>query len=197
MGYAAQKNGDVNLALDNYLKAQIFEDRQLWNLKKIGWCYRKLSNPAKALEYYKLAEAQDADNLSLATSIGRCLLELENYEEALKYYYKVEYLDTKNTKVLAPIAWCNYEIGKYEQSLKYCNKLLPSDSKPEIHVLCGHNCRKLGRLKDAVSHYVDAIHCQDFTLKELADALAADYHDDTIDVAAENNLILDYIATNQ
>ncbi|MBQ5575643.1 MAG: tetratricopeptide repeat protein, partial [Bacteroidales bacterium] len=194
MGYAAQKNGDIQLALDNYLKAQIFEDKQLWNLKKIGWCYRKLSQPAKALEYYKLAETQDPDNLGIATSIGRCLLELENYADALKYYYKVEYLDTKNTKVLAPIAWCNYSTGKYDQSLKYCFKLIAVDPCPEIHVLAGHNCRKLGELKDAVEHYKKSIGCKDYTIQDLEDAIAADYKDDDgKDVSADNSLIIDYI----
>lgn len=194
MGYAAQKNGDVALALDNYLKAQIFEDKQLWNLKKIGWCYRKLSQPAKALEYYKLAETQDPDNLGIATSIGRCLLELENYAEALKYYYKVEYLDTKNTKVLAPIAWCNYSTGKYDQSLKYCFKLIAVDPCPEIHVLAGHNCRKLGELKDAVEHYKNSIGCKGYTIQDLEEAIAADYRDDDgKDVGADNSLIIDYI----
>ncbi|MBR2200445.1 MAG: tetratricopeptide repeat protein [Bacteroidales bacterium] len=194
MGYAAQKNGDVALALDNYLKAQIFEDKQLWNLKKIGWCYRKLSQPAKALEYYKLAEAQDPDNLGIATTIGRCLLELENYADALKYYYKVEYLDTKNTKVLAPIAWCNYSTGKYDQSLKYCFKLIAVDPCPEIHVLAGHNCRKLGELKDAVEHYKNSIGCKDYTIQDLEEAIAADYKDDDgKDVSADNSLIIDYI----
>lgn len=194
MGYAAQKNGDIQLALDNYLKAQIFEDKQLWNLKKIGWCYRKLSQPDKALEYYKLAEIQDPDNLGIATSIGRCLLELENYAEALKYYYKVEYLDPKNTKVLAPIAWCNYSTGKYDQSLKYCFKLIAVDPCPEIHVLAGHNCRKLGELKDAVEHYKNSIGCKDYTIQNLEEAIAADYKDDEgKDVAADNSLIIDYI----
>ena len=194
MGYAAQKNGDIRLALDNYLKAQLFEDKQLWNLKKVGWCYRKLGEPAKALEYYKLAEAQDINDLSVATAIGRCHLELENYADALKYYYKVEYLDTKNTKVLAPIAWCNYSTGKYEQSLKYCAKLLAVDASPEIHVLSGHNCRKLGNLKDAVEHYKNAIGCKDYKMQDLAEAIAADYKDDEgKDLTEDNNLILDYI----
>ncbi|MCR5454822.1 MAG: hypothetical protein K6F33_07545 [Bacteroidales bacterium] len=194
MGFAAQKNGDIRLALDNYLKAQIFEDKQLWNLKKIGWCYRKLSEPAKALEYYKQAEAQDPDNLGIATSIGRCLLELEDYTEALKYYYKVEYLDTKNTKVLAPIAWCNYSTGKYDQSLKYCFKLIAVDPCPEIHVLAGHNCRKLGNLKDAAEHYRNSIGCKDYKIQDLIDAIAADYKDDNgKDLSADNNLIIDYI----
>lgn len=194
MGFAAQKNGDIALALDNYMKAQIFEDKQLWNLKKIGWCYRKLSEPAKALEFYKLAEAQDPDNLGIATSIGRCLLELENYTEALKYYYKVEYLDAKNTKVLAPIAWCNYSTGKYDQSLKYCFKLIAVDPCPEIHVLAGHNCRKLGNLKDAAEHYKNSLGCKDYKLQDLADAIAADYkEDDSQELSAYNNLIMDYI----
>ncbi|MCQ2253603.1 MAG: tetratricopeptide repeat protein [Bacteroidales bacterium] len=195
MGYSAQKFGDIDLALDGYLKAQLFESKQLWNLKKIGWCYRKLKQPEKALEYYREAEKLEPDNLGIATSIGRCLLEMENYNDALKYYYKVEYLDEKNTKVFRPIAWSNYQLGKYEQSLKYYGKIRKDDTAPEDHVLAGHNCRMLGKLKEAVEYYKKAISSKDFTLENLEEAINSDYNPENKEnLSQENNLILEYIA---
>jgi len=195
MGYAAQKAGDIELALDSYLKAQLYESDQLWNLKKVGWCYRKLKNPAKALEFYRMAEAKDPDNLSISTAIGRCLLEMESYEEALKYYFKVEFLDEKNTKVFRPIAWCCYEIGKYEQSLKYCKRIPEAELIPEDMVLAGHTCRMMGNIRDAVDYYRKAIGMKDFDIHKLEEAIVSDYKpSDRPDLEQENNLLLDYIS---
>ncbi|MCQ2251612.1 MAG: tetratricopeptide repeat protein [Bacteroidales bacterium] len=194
MGYSAQKAGDIELALDSYLKAQLYESDQPWNLKKVGWCYRKLKNPAKALEFYRMAEAKEPDNLSISTSIGRCLLEMENYEEALKYYFKVEFLDEKNTKVFRPIAWCCYEVGKYEQSLKYCKRIPEGELIPEDLVLAGHICRMMGNVRDAVDYYRKAISMKDFDIQKLEDAIISDYKPEgKSDLEQENNLLLDYI----
>ncbi len=192
MGYAAQKNGDIQLALDNYLHAQLFNDSQLWNLKKIGWCYRRLKNPAKALEYYQKAEALDADNLTIATAIGRCHLELDNYQDALKYYFKVEYLDPKNTKVLRPICWCCYMSGKMEQAEKYLAKLLAVNPEAEDYVLAGNIMRSRRQLQKAVDYYMKAFGFDGFTMANLEDSFAADCAADA-KTKEENNLITDYI----
>ncbi len=195
MGYSAQKACDIELALDSYLKAQLYESDQPWNLKKVGWCYRKLKNPAKALEYYRMAEAKEPDNLSISTAIGRCLLEMENYSEALKYYFKVEFLDEKNTKVFRPIAWCCYEEGKYEQSVKYFKRIPEAELIPEDLVLAGHNCRMMGSIRDAVDYYRRAISMPGFDMQKLEEAIGSDYKPGDINgLERENNLILDYIA---
>ncbi len=192
MGFCAQKNGDIQLALDNYLRAQLFDSSQLWNLKKIGWCYRKLKNPAKALEYYQKAEAVDADNLSIATAIGRCHLELDNYQDALKYYFKVEYLDPKNTKVLRPICWCCYMSGKSEQAEKYLSKLLSMNPEAEDYVLAGNIMRGRKQLQKAVDYYLKAFSFKGFEMKNLEDSFAVDCKNDP-QTKEENNLITDYI----
>ena len=194
LGYAAQKSGDVATALDNYLHAQLFNDSQLWNLKKIGWCYRRLKQPDKALEFYQKAEALDPDNLSIATAIGRCHLELDNYEDALKYYFKVEYLEPKNTKVLRPICWCCYMSGRYEQAEKYIAKLLNSNPEAEDFVLAGNVMRSLKKLDKALDYYIKAFSFNSFDMKNLEDSLKTDYRaSEGEDVSGDNYLIMDYI----
>ena len=148
----------------------------------------------KALEFYKLAEVQDSDNLSVATSIGRCLLELENYQEALKYYFKVEYLDVKNKKIFRPIAWCCYQLKKYEQALKYFSKIPKEDSLAEDFVLAGHTLRKLGDNEKAYENYVKALNFEGYTVEKLEDAIKADYNEDSSEeTLKQTNMILDYL----
>jgi tetratricopeptide (TPR) repeat protein len=189
MGYSAFKLGDINLALDDFQKAQLFNDKQLWNLKKIAQCYRKLKNPEKALEYYKAAEVQDSDNLSVATAIGRCYIDMENYEEALKYFFKVGYLDEKNHKNFRPIAWCSYKLGKYEQTLKYCAKISKEESIAEDFVLAGNACRKLSQTDKALEYYLKALEFENYTIENFEDSVKTDYGD----IPEENNAIFDYL----
>jgi len=123
-GFAWQKTGNYQKALDYYLKADLLLPENIWNLKKIGLCYRYLKQPDKALEFYRQAELYDPEDLNTEVSIGHCLLDLQNYDEALKSYFKVEYLSPDNTKVWRPIAWCSFVLGKFDQARKYYEKLL-------------------------------------------------------------------------
>jgi len=195
MGYSAQKNGNIEQALDNFLKAQLFDENQVWNLKKIAWCYRHLNQWDKALEYYQKADSVKPDNIQITTTIGRCLLELEKYSEALKYYYKAEYFDSGNSKVLRAIALCNYQESKYEQALKYIGKIPPQDLLAEDYILSGHCQRKLSKLKDAVENYQQAVvKFNDYTIENLEEAINDFEYSDGEKPESENNLILDYIS---
>ncbi len=189
MGYACFKLSNIELALDNLLKAQLFNSKELWNLKKIAQCYRKLKNPQKALEYYKMAETVNSNNLSVATAIGRCHIDMENYEEALKYFFKVGYLDEKNHKNFRPIAWCSYKLGKYEQALKYCAKILPDESIAEDYVLAGNAYRKLNEIDKALDNYLKALEFSNYTIENFEETVKSDYGD----FPEENNMIFDYL----
>ncbi|MBR4676426.1 MAG: tetratricopeptide repeat protein [Bacteroidales bacterium] len=189
MGYAAFKQGDIALALEDFQKAQLFNDKEVWNLKKIAQCYRKLKNPEKALEYYKAAEALDTDNLSVAIAIGRCHIDMEQYEEALKYFFKADYLDSKSTKNSRPIAWCSYKLGKYEQALKYCGKISAEDSIAEDYVLAGNAYRRLSQMDKALESYLKALEYENYTIENFEETVKADYGD----IPEENNMIFDYL----
>ncbi len=138
LGYAWQKTGNYQKALDYYLKADILLSDNLWNLKKIGLCYRYLKQPELALPYYRQAELQDPDDLKTEISIGHCLLDLQDYEGALKSYYKVEYLMPANYKVWRPIAWCSLVLGRFDQARKYYDKLIEREPTHHDLISLGH-----------------------------------------------------------
>lgn len=138
LGYAWQKTGNYQKALDYYLKADLLLSDNLWNLKKIGLCYRYLKQPELALPYYRQAELQDPDDLKTEISIGHCLLDLQDYEGALKSYYKVEYLMPANYKVWRPIAWCSFVLGRFDQARKYYDKLIQREPTHHDLISLGH-----------------------------------------------------------
>lgn len=174
IAYCHQKTGNFEKALEGYLKAELYEINQLWNVKKIALCYRYLKQPDKALEYYKAAEKIDPDSLNNHLNIGHCLLELDEYEEALKVYFKVEYLDPGNKKVWRPIAWCSFLSGKKEQAEKYLLMLI--DNEPNKHDLMnmGHVQWSIGNRKEALDFYQKAISKDGFSEAEFLDVFEED-----------------------
>jgi tetratricopeptide (TPR) repeat protein len=153
LGYAWQKTGNYQKALDYYLKADLLLSENLWNLKKIGLCYRYLKQPELALPYYRQAELQDPDDLKTEISIGHCLLDLQDYEGALKSYYKVEYLMPANYKVWRPLAWCSFVMGRYEQARKYYDKLIEREPTHHDLISLGHLEWCEGKRNEAIECY--------------------------------------------
>jgi tetratricopeptide (TPR) repeat protein len=174
LAFCHQKTGQFEKALDEYLKADLYDINRLWNLKKIALCYRNLKQPAKALEYYQEAEIMDPDNLNNQLNTGHCLLELERYDEALQCYFKVEYLSPGNNKVWRPIAWCSFLTGKKEQAEKYFLKLM--EDEPNRHDLMnmGHVQWSLGHRKEALDFYRKAISEEGFSAAEFLEVFEED-----------------------
>ncbi len=174
LAFCYQKMGDYKMALNFYLKADLFDQNKLWNYKKIALCYRNLKKPAKALEYYQLAEILESDNLTLQISIGQCQMELNLYEEALKSYYKVEYLSPGNKKIWRPIGWCSFLLGKISEAEKYYERLI-SDHPNKFDLLnMGHVQWCLGNRKTALDYYKKSINDSDNSEKEFMEAFDED-----------------------
>jgi len=174
LAFCYQKMGDYKKALNFYLKADLFDQNKIWNLKKIALCYRNLKKPAKALEYYQQAEILEPENLSLHVSIGQCQMEINLYEEALKSYYKVEYLSPGNKKIWRPIGWCSFLVGKIEQAEKYYERLI-NDAPNKYDLLnMGHVQWCLGNRKIALDYYKRSINDPDSSEKDFMEAFDED-----------------------
>jgi len=176
LAFCHQKMEDYKKALSYYLKADLFDQNKIWNLKKIALCCRNLKKPAKALEYYKQAEILEPDNLSLHVSIGQCQMELSQYEEALKSYYKVEYLSPGNKKIWRPIGWCSFLVGKVEQAEKYYERLINEGPNKYDLLNMGHVQWRLGNRKSALNYYKRSINNPESSEKDFMEAFEEDLH---------------------
>ncbi len=174
MAYCCQKRDDYDLALTYYLKADLYEQNRIWNLKKIALCYRHLKKPDLALEYYLQVIVLEPDNLGIHISIGHCRMELKQYDEALKSYFKVEYLSPGNKKIWRPIGWCSLLVGKKHQSEQYFSKLV-EDSPNKFDLMnMGHVQWCLGKRKIALDYYKQSINDAEMSEGEFMDA----FHED-------------------
>jgi tetratricopeptide (TPR) repeat protein len=174
IAFCHQKRGLFKKALDDYLKAELYDINRLWNLKKIALCYRNLKQPAKALEYYQAAERIDPENLNNQLNTGHCLLELERYDEALKCYFKVEYLAPGNKKVWRPIAWCSFLTGKKEQAEKYFLMLMEDEPGKHDYMNMGHVQWSLGNRKAALEYYRKSISKEGFSPDDFLEVFEED-----------------------
>jgi tetratricopeptide (TPR) repeat protein len=174
LAFCYQKLDDFELALNYYLKADLFDQNRTWNLKKIALCYRHLKKPDLALAYYQQAIALEPDNLGLHISIGHCQMELKQYEEALKSYFKVEYLSPGNKKIWRPIGWCSLLVGKKQQSEQYFSKLVEDAPNKFDLMNMGHVQWCLGKRKLALDYYKQSINNAEMSEKEFMEA----FHED-------------------
>ena len=174
LAFCYQKTGNYEKALKFYLKADLFDQNKIWNLKKIALCYRNLKKPVKALEYYQQAAILEPENLSLHVSIGQCQMEMKLYEDALKSYYKVEYLSPGNKKIWRPIGWCSFLVGKIEQAEKYYDRLIIDDPNKYDLLNMGHVQWCLGNRKAALAYYKKSINDPDSSEKDFMEAFDED-----------------------
>ncbi|MDR1683646.1 MAG: tetratricopeptide repeat protein [Candidatus Symbiothrix sp.] len=151
--YSLQQSGQLEAALDAYLKAELLNANHSWTIKKLAHLHRVLKNPQEALHYYKKAEQQSPDNLTLQFNIGHCLLELKEYEPALKQYFKVEYLTENKEKAWRAIAWTSFLLRKYDQAADYFQRLIDSQPDATDYLNAGHVQLAMNRPKDAIHWY--------------------------------------------
>lgn len=162
-GYCKQMNGDLQGALQEYLRSEMLNPNSKWVIRRIAGCYRALKQPEEALKYLLRYDESEPDNLFVLLNIGHCYLEEKNYNDALKYYFKVDYLYPDSNKAQRAIAWCSFLIGKYDQARNYYRKILEQKPQTQDFLNAGHTEWAVQNIKGAIELYQQAIHtAEDF-----------------------------------
>ncbi|MCL2597048.1 MAG: hypothetical protein FWD66_05195 [Paludibacter sp.] len=155
LGFAYQKTGSTQKALDNYLRADLIQTDDIWTLKKIAICYRVLLDYNNALTTYQHIDFLNP-NIKNKFNIARCHIELENYSQARCIYSELEKTDD-TAKLWQAITWCafaNGNIAEAEYYSKRCTENNPnlSDFYYAAHIaLCNKN------YADAIDYYLKSI----------------------------------------
>lgn len=109
---------------------QIEQNGELY--QKLGFCYQKLGDYAKALDAYKKSELYDLNQLWNYKKIALCYRNLKQPQKALEYYILAESLDEENLNVELNIGHCYLELEQFDEALKYYFKveyLAPENNK--------------------------------------------------------------------
>lgn len=154
LGYAYQKIGDNQNALDSYSRAEMLNAKSDWTLTKLAHMLMLLNRPEDALKKYYELEKRYPNKISIALNIGRCQLELGNLDEALRAYFKAEYLGGKPEKTLRPLAWTLMISGDFERAGKYYDRIMLNlEPIPADYLNMGHLALAERRFREALNFY--------------------------------------------
>lgn len=175
LGFAHERLAGTREALKQYKRYELACDTDLWTLRHIASCYRRLHKPDKALEYYERIDRIKPQQVSTTLNMGHALLEAGRIDEALHYYFKADLMDEASHRAWRPIAWCAFLQGNDQRSLDYYNRIIDSGkatasdyvNRGHVH-LCGH------RIVDAIADYRQAREMTGDDGTVLRQAVAAD-----------------------
>jgi len=147
MGYAYQQLGQYAKAVENYQKAELFDDESTWNRKKIAYCLKRNGEVKKALKIYLEIESIEPKNLNLLKSIAYTYLDNKEFELALSYFNKMEKLNEQNSNLYRAISWCHFNIGDALSAKKYLNRV-------DLQDFTRHDYINIGHLEFVTSNYL-------------------------------------------
>lgn len=176
IGYCYQQKSEYDLALKNYLQAEIIQPNSKWSIRKIAYCYRMLKDYRLALEYYQKAEGFSPDNQNILVQIGNCHLSLKQYDKALSYYFKIEYASTDNVKMWRAIAWTSFLCDKQEQAAKFYEKIIALQAQWVDYLNLGHVYWVQNNKRKAVELYKQALQYNGNDIDSFAKSYNEDSH---------------------
>ncbi len=175
LGYACERLGDAEKALEYYHQAEIFTPDSKWLLSRIASVYSAQGELAQAADYYDRLSKLDPESVEYALRSGFILLRQHLYDEAIKQFYKAEYLDSKGTRAWRPLAWALFLARRFDDSQKYYDRILNQAPTATDLLNAGHLRMARGQYKDAIARYTEAL-----SLKHgNTESLLADIKNDT------------------
>ena len=154
-----------NIAEFNFAKNYFHEAADLYEmllletddaemLQKLAFCYQKMGDYKKALNFYLKADLFDQNKLWNYKKIALCYRNLKKSAKALEYYQLAEILESDNLTLQISIGQCQMELNLIEQALKTYYKveyLSPGNKK--IWRPIGWCSFLLGRIDQAEKYY--------------------------------------------
>ena len=155
----------LNIAEFNFAKNYFREAADLFELllqdnddavmlQKLAFCYQKMGDYKKALNYYLKADLFDQNKLWTYKKIALCYRNLKKPAKALEYYQLAEILESDNLTLQISIGQCQMELNLYEEALKSYYKveyLSPGNKK--IWRPIGWCSFLLGRIEQAEKYF--------------------------------------------
>ena len=128
---------DTQLQIANYLfnkeymeeAAELYEDLrnhqtlEADTLQKLGYCYQKMKNYAKAIDAFKQADIIKSDNYWTLKHLAICYKRSEEYKEALNYYSKLLEQRPDNLNILLQTGQCLAILERFDEALNHFYKV--------------------------------------------------------------------------
>lgn len=92
-------------------------------LEKAGYCYQKLGNYRRAIEYYTRISFTGEQNLWTLKNLGICYRKGNDYKSALEVYEKATVLQPDDTTIESLTGYCHLKLRNYTTALKHYFKI--------------------------------------------------------------------------
>ncbi len=123
-------------------------------LQKMAYCYQKMGDYKKALNFYLKADLFDQNKIWNLKKIALCYRNLKKPAKALEYYQQATILEPENLSLYVSIGQCQMEMNLYEDALKSYYKveyLSPGNKK--IWRPIGWCSFLVGKIEQAEKYY--------------------------------------------
>ncbi|MCP4311812.1 MAG: tetratricopeptide repeat protein [Bacteroidetes bacterium] len=117
------EKGHFEEALDIFKMLLKAEPNQQELLEKAGYCYQKLGNFRKAIQYYSRISFTGEQNLWTLKNMGICHRKGNDYKSALEVYEKAATIQPDDTTIESLTGYCHLKLGDYSTALKHYFKI--------------------------------------------------------------------------
>lgn len=156
IGYNAQRLGKFDEAINFYTAADSLSPNNVWVLSHLAYCYTMKDEISRALDFYRLIELLQRDNLKNTLQICKCLIKDRQYRKATETLYKIYFEHPENTSALRMLGWCMLELGNREDALKFFRAMSEANAQAltaNDHANLAHAMWINGKTRDAVNEY--------------------------------------------
>ena len=174
IGFCHQNLGDLNRALDYYLRAELLDASSQWTLGRIASCSRTVGLWQQALDYYTRIDNMSPDKPATITAIGECMTELGRYADGVKALYKAAYLKPDSISILRRLAWALLLNGDLENSRQQYDKIIKSAPTPSDYINMGHIYLLEHTYQEAANAYKLAMTLGNMTPQQLVETVETD-----------------------
>lgn len=155
IGFCHEKISDSDsVAVEAYMKAQLFNPESKWIARRLGLCYRRMGDYRNAVDYLRQSLPDDgAFDKRLTLMIADSLMNDSKWDEALKELYRAEYELPGNGEVIRRMAQCAFRTKDFGKAKEWLDSIPQIEMTEEDYRLNGHIAFLKKDIQDAMRWY--------------------------------------------
>lgn len=123
-GYAYERSGRLEQALESYDEAEMLFGDSEWTMRRLASVLRATGNFERAASYYKRLSDANPEDAALAIVSGEAYIDAEKPVEAEQAFHKAVYLSPESMNALRGLAYALFLNRKLERSGEIYDKII-------------------------------------------------------------------------
>lgn len=153
IGFCCEKLGDLETAASYYEQADLLDENNIWNLRRLLAVLRRLGRYTEALSVGQRLERLQPDDAAVALNLGYLYISAGDYAGAINVLHKAEFLDEASPKPWRPLAWALFLDRKFDEAQVYYDRVLSDSPTATDYLNMGHLAWAKGSLDKALAYY--------------------------------------------